>query len=142
MSSTVSLTAPPYAPLPGPASASSPSFSSQDFRAALGRFATGVTIVTARTPTGELVGLTANSFNSVSLTPPLVLWSLSRNATTFAALTHGAHYAIHILSAEQQALALQFAAKGADRWQGVAYSLSPSGHLNALTAAATKRATT
>jgi flavin reductase (DIM6/NTAB) family NADH-FMN oxidoreductase RutF len=107
--------------------AAPPSFSSSDFRAALGMFATGVTIVTARTPAGELVGLTANSFNSVSLSPPLVLWSLGRAATSLEAFRTGSHYAIHILGAGQKALAEQFASKGTDRWQGVAHTLSPSG---------------
>ena len=74
-------------------------------------FATGVTIVTARSPQGRLVGLTANSFNSVSLTPPLVLWSLARAAGSMAAFSTGSHYAINILSAEQQDLARQFAAR-------------------------------
>jgi flavin reductase (DIM6/NTAB) family NADH-FMN oxidoreductase RutF len=90
-------------------------------------FATGVTIVTARTASGALVGLTANSFNSVSLLPPLVLWSLGRNASSMEAFSAGSHYAVHILSASQKALAEQFASKAADRWQGVAYSLSESG---------------
>ena len=61
-----------------PRQAAPPPFTKQEFRAALSMFATGVTIVTARTETGALVGLTANSFNSVSMTPPLVLWSLSQ----------------------------------------------------------------
>lgn len=90
-------------------------------------FATGVTIVTARTPEGDLVGLTANSFNSVSLTPPLVLWSLARSAGSMAAFSTGSHYAINILSADQQALARQFAAKDVDRYQGVQFSLGASG---------------
>ena len=85
-------------------------------------FATGVTIVTARTATGELVGLTANSFNSVSLNPPLVLWSLSQAASSMAALTKGSHYAINILAADQKELAEQFSSKRADRWQGVAFT--------------------
>jgi flavin reductase (DIM6/NTAB) family NADH-FMN oxidoreductase RutF len=108
-------------------SAAPPSFSSSDFRAALGLFATGVTIVTARTPDGQLVGLTANSFNSVSLSPPLVLWSLARAASSLEAFSTGSHYAIQILGAGQQALAIQFASKNVDRWQGVDYSLSASG---------------
>ena len=62
-----------------PPRASTPAFSTPDFRAALGMFATGVTIVTARDPAGLPVGITANSFNSVSLAPPLVLWSLARD---------------------------------------------------------------
>ena len=98
------------------AAARTPLFSSADFRAALGMFATGVTIVTARTADGTLVGLTANSFNSVSLSPPLVLWSLSQRATSMAAFAQGSHYAINILGAEQQALALRFASPGVDRF--------------------------
>ncbi len=104
-----------------------PNFSSAEFRAALGMFATGVTIVTARTATGHLIGLTANSFNSVSLSPPLVLWSLARSAGSLSAFRSGSHYAINILSADQQALALQFAGPGADRFAGVAFTLGDSG---------------
>ena len=67
-----------------PRKALPPTFSSPEFRAALGMFATGVTIVTARSASGELVGLTANSFNSVSLEPPLVLWSLGLSSPSRA----------------------------------------------------------
>src|SRR5262245_2360880 len=89
--------------------AQSPSFGSEAFRAALGRFATGATIVTARAADGSLVGLTANSFNSVSLNPPLVLWSLALRAGSLPAFSRGSHYAIHILTAAQHALAQRFA---------------------------------
>ena len=99
-----------------------PDFSQKEFRASLAMFATGVTIVTARTPAGELVGLTANSFNSVSLSPPLVLWSLSQAASSLAALTKGSHYAINILAADQKGLAERFSSKLADRWQDVAFT--------------------
>ena len=102
--------------------ASPPTFTSREFRAALGMFATGVTIVTCRGANGELVGLTANSFNSVSLDPPLVLWSLSRSASSMAALAAGCHYAINVLAADQQALAERFASRGVDRWAGVAFT--------------------
>jgi flavin reductase (DIM6/NTAB) family NADH-FMN oxidoreductase RutF len=102
-----------------PTKATPPSFSPREFRAALGAFATGVTIVTARTPAGELVGFTANSFNSVSLDPPLVLWSLSRLARSMAALSTGSHYAINVLAADQRDLADVFASKSSDRWAGV-----------------------
>ena len=102
--------------------ATSPNFSRQEFRSALGMFATGVTIVTARTADGDLVGLTANSFNSVSLDPPLVLWSLSRSAASMVALSTGSHYAINILAADQKELAERFAGKREDRWAGVAFS--------------------
>ena len=107
--------------------AQAPSFSQREFRASLAMFATGVTIVTARMPDGELVGLTANSFNSVSLSPPLVLWSLSQAASTLAALSQGSHYAINILAADQKELAERFASKREDRWQDVAYTDGISG---------------
>jgi flavin reductase (DIM6/NTAB) family NADH-FMN oxidoreductase RutF len=104
-----------------------PHFSSAEFRTALGLFATGVTIVTARAPDGTLVGLTANSFNSVSLSPPLVLWSLSQAASSMAAFRTGSHYAINILGADQQALAQRFASRHADRFADVAFVEGQSG---------------
>lgn len=107
--------------------AMAPNFSTGEFRHALGMFATGVTIVTARTASGSLVGLTANSFNSVSLSPPLVLWSLAKSAGSMAAFSAGSHYAINILSADQQALAQQFASKDADRFAGVAFVSGAAG---------------
>ncbi|MES2977517.1 MAG: flavin reductase family protein [Pseudomonadota bacterium] len=118
-----------------PAKANSPSFSAAEFRGALGMFATGVTIITARTAAGKLVGLTANSFNSVSLSPPLVLWSLGRSAASMSALSAGSHYAINILSADQKELAERFAGKRDERWKDVGFS---DGHCGAplLTGAA------
>lgn len=107
--------------MPPPHTAQLPTFSPQEFRAALGMFATGVTIVTARGTDGRLIGLTANSFNSVSMAPPLVLWSLSRAAGSLPHLSTGSHYAINILAADQKELAERFASRDADRWQGVAY---------------------
>ena len=85
-------------------------------------FATGVTIVTARAPDGTVVGLTASSFNSVSLTPPLVLWSLAQAAASLPAFSKGSHYAINVLAADQKALAERFALRGSDRWSGVEFS--------------------
>jgi flavin reductase (DIM6/NTAB) family NADH-FMN oxidoreductase RutF len=110
-----------------PPRASAPAFSSPAFRAALGTFATGVTIVTARDAAGLPVGITANSFNSVSLSPPLVLWSLGRHAGSMPAFEQGSHYAINILAADQHALALRFAAKSIDRFAGVPFRLGRSG---------------
>ena len=103
-----------------PTKARSPSFSLDEFRSALGMFATGVTIVTGRDADGINIGLTANSFNSVSLNPPLVLWSLARAAGSMPAFTRGSHYAINILAADQRALAERFASKQADRFAGLA----------------------
>lgn len=90
-------------------------------------FATGVTIVTARSAEGSLIGLTANSFNSVSMTPPLVLWSLSRAAGSLPTFSTGSHYAINILAADQKALAERFALKGVDRWDGVEFDQGVEG---------------
>ena len=90
-------------------------------------FATGVTIVTARTPAGALIGLTANSFNSLSLSPPLVLWSLSQAAGSMPALSTGSHYAINVLAADQKELAERFAGRRDDRWAGVAHTEGASG---------------
>lgn len=104
-----------------------PSFTQTEFRAALGMFATGVTVVTARAANGRLVGLTANSFNSVSLHPPLVLWSLSRAAGSLAVFSAGSHYAINVLAADQQELARRFAARDIDRWAGVAHEPGVAG---------------
>jgi flavin reductase (DIM6/NTAB) family NADH-FMN oxidoreductase RutF len=104
-----------------------PDFSAQDFRSALGMFATGVTIVTALSTEGLPIGLTANSFNSVSLAPPLVLWSLARSAGSLASFSTGSHYAINILSADQQDLARQFAAQGGNRFEGVSFTSGAGG---------------
>jgi flavin reductase (DIM6/NTAB) family NADH-FMN oxidoreductase RutF len=112
-----------------PRKALAPSFSTDDFRAALGMFATGVTIVTARDAHGMRVGLTANSFNSVSLAPPLVLWSLSKLAGSMPAFTRGSHYAVNILSSEQRQLAERFASKEPDRFAGVAFREGIAGAL-------------
>jgi flavin reductase (DIM6/NTAB) family NADH-FMN oxidoreductase RutF len=90
-------------------------------------FATGVTIVTACSAEGQLTGLTANSFNSVSLTPPLVLWSLARKAASLPVFAAGAHYAINVLAAHQKPLAERFAMRGVDRWAGVAHTPGENG---------------
>ncbi len=110
-----------------PPQARPPSFSAREFRLALGMFATGVTIVTARTAEGHVIGLTANSFNSVSLTPPLVLWSLAQAAASLAVFSAGSHYAINVLASDQKALAERFASRGADRWSGVNFDEGAGG---------------
>jgi flavin reductase (DIM6/NTAB) family NADH-FMN oxidoreductase RutF len=89
------------------------------FRDAMRRFATGVTIITTNTPEGAPVGLTANSFNSVSLSPPLVLWSLNRHSRSLRVFQGAAHYAVSVLCADQMALATRFAAPVEDRFAGV-----------------------
>jgi flavin reductase (DIM6/NTAB) family NADH-FMN oxidoreductase RutF len=105
-----------------------PSFDSPYFRAALGRFATGVTIVTAQKDDQSLVGLTVSSFNSVSLDPPLVVWSLSRNSSSLATIEHCDRYVIQVLGSDQMALANKFARGTAkDRFAGTAMTPSPNG---------------
>lgn len=89
------------------------------FRAALGAFATGVTIITTRAPDGTPVGLTANSFNSVSLDPPLILWSLSRNSKSLAAFQSAKEWAVHVLASHQHDLSNRFARAGEDKFQGL-----------------------
>lgn len=90
-------------------------------RDALGMFATGVTIVTTLAADGTPAGLTVNSFNSVSLAPPLVLWSLAHQSTLRPAFAAARHYAIHVLAAGQRELAVRFATRGVDRWASVAW---------------------
>ncbi|WP_374524006.1 flavin reductase [Sphingopyxis sp.] len=89
------------------------------FRNALGSFATGVTIVTTRDAAGQDCGLTANSFNSVSLDPPMVLWSLARNSMSMDAFRNADHFAVHILAADQEPLSNGFAKRGADKFAGL-----------------------
>ncbi|MCW0200100.1 flavin reductase family protein [Sphingopyxis sp.] len=96
-----------------------PEFDQRSFRSALGRFATGVTIITARGADGRPVGVTANSFNSVSLDPPLVLWSLARTSSSLEAYESAEAFAIHILGIEQEHLSNRFATKGADKFEGM-----------------------
>ncbi|RZS77987.1 flavin reductase (DIM6/NTAB) family NADH-FMN oxidoreductase RutF [Pigmentiphaga kullae] len=89
-----------------------PDFDSTAFRSALGRFATGVTVVTAMGADGQPVGLTVSSFNSVSLSPPLVLWSLSLTSGSLPVLEAAGHYAVNVLAADQIDVARRFATRG------------------------------
>jgi len=91
------------------------------FRQLLGRFATGVTVLTARTPAGEPIGMTASSVASVSLDPPLLLVSVDKSHDMHAALERGTHFVLNILSADQEALSRRFAASEPDRFRGVSY---------------------
>ena len=78
-------------------------------RSALGRYATGVTIVTCLDAGGARVGLTANSFNALSLAPPLVLWSLRRSSPSLAAFEAASHFAVNVLAETQVELSRRFA---------------------------------
>ena len=91
----------------------------QEFRAALGSFATGVTIVTTALEQDVPIGVTASSFNSVSLDPPLVLWSLGKKSQSLSAFRNSGHFAVHILSCAQEDLSNSFAKSGTDKFNGV-----------------------
>ena len=90
-------------------------------RRALGAFVTGVTVVTTRGADGEPVGLTVNSFNAVSLSPPLVLWSLSLRAASYEAFMQSTHFAVNVLAADQIGLSQRFAKTGGEKFNGVAW---------------------
>lgn len=93
------------------------------FRRALGNFATGITVVTAQSAKGERIGLTVNSFNSVSLDPPLILWSLDkRSADSMELIRNAGHFAINVLAADQLDLSNQFARPQKDKFNGIKFS--------------------
>ena len=89
----------------------------RDYRAALGQFGTGVTVVTTQSEWGR-IGITANSFSSVSLDPPLVLWSVAKGSKRYPPFSHSRHFAIHVLSADQADICNGFA-KDADAFEGL-----------------------
>jgi len=90
-----------------------------EFRRALGAFPTGVAIITARAPEGYPVGLTCNSFNSVSLDPPLVIWSLAKTALSRSVFEAADHWVVNLLSADQEELSNRFAKAGEDKFSGI-----------------------
>lgn len=96
-------------------------FDPRVFRRALGNFATGVTIITARSPAGAQVGVTANSFNSVSLEPPLILWSIDKRSGSHAVFEAASHFAVHVLAADQIELSNHFARPQDDKFAGIAF---------------------
>lgn len=96
-----------------------PTLDRQAFRAALGSFATGVTVITTRAADGTPVGLTANSFNSVSLDPPMVLWSLAKKSLSLPVFCASSHWVVHVLAADQEALSGRFARSGEDKFAGL-----------------------
>jgi len=98
------------------------SFDRRDLRNALATFATGVTIVTARDADGRLHGLTANSFSSVSLDPPLVLWSLACAAPSLPFFRAAKHFGVSILGSEHLELSHRFAHLQPDKFAGVEYT--------------------
>jgi len=110
-------------------------FDTPHFKQALSRFPTGVTVITTQQMADanpaewghQFVGLTASSFNSVSLTPPLVVWSLGLKSRTLPSFQKVSHYVINVLSDEQLPLCQQFAYGEGDRFKNVSYDLSQQG---------------
>ena len=95
------------------------SFNLRTFRDTLGLFVTGVTIITTRDDAGAPVGITANSFNSVSLDPPLILWSVGQAALSLKAFSEAKAFAVHILRDDQAELSQKFATSGSDKFQAL-----------------------
>jgi flavin reductase (DIM6/NTAB) family NADH-FMN oxidoreductase RutF len=97
-------------------------FDPRELRNALGRFATGVTVITTRAPDGKLEGITVNSFAAVSLDPPLVLWSIKRGAPSLVSFEAAGLFAINILTQDQADLSHRFATPAPDKFAGLDFS--------------------
>ena len=108
-------------------STSAEGFNTRELRSALGSFATGVTIITTRTRDGAPTGMTANSFTSVSLNPPLVLWSSSLYAQSLPAFQENSHFCVNILAYDQIELSNRFAKTGDDKFVDVEHFIAESG---------------
>jgi flavin reductase (DIM6/NTAB) family NADH-FMN oxidoreductase RutF len=96
-------------------------FSARDLRNALGQFATGITVVTAPAKNGPPIGVTVNSFNSVSMEPPLILFSIARTLNRFDELSDAEAYTVNVLANTQERISHQFAASDGDKWFEVAW---------------------
>ena len=96
-------------------------------RRAMGRFVTGVTVITTCGPGGKLEGVTANSFSTVSLDPPLVLWSLGRNAASFSSFHAASHFAVNVLGRDQVDLNRHFSTPQPDKLADIVYQTGAGG---------------
>jgi flavin reductase (DIM6/NTAB) family NADH-FMN oxidoreductase RutF len=117
--------APKHPTEPDPANelaSDSSSIDPRDFRNALGTYATGVTIITATAADGKPSGLTCNSFASVSLNPPLILWSLGMFSQGLSIFQNASHFTVNVLGVSQQALANKFAKSSGDKFAGVVWT--------------------
>lgn len=101
--------------------------SGRALRSALGTFPTGVTVITAPATSNGFVGVTANSFNSVSLDPPLVLWSLDRQSLSLGSFRESGFFAVNVLAADQSDLSVRFARRGVDKFDGLDVDIGAGG---------------
>ena len=99
----------------------------REFRNSLGMFVTGVTVVTTTGADGGPVGVTVSSFNSVSLDPPLILFSVGHDSASLASLREASGYAVNVLAADQVEVSNRFARSGGDKWAGVSYEVGLEG---------------
>jgi 3-hydroxy-9,10-secoandrosta-1,3,5(10)-triene-9,17-dione monooxygenase reductase component len=104
-----------------------PAFDVRELRNAFGTFATGVTVVTMCGQEGRDIGLTANSFSSVSLSPAMILWSLAKTSSNIEPFRQTTHFAVHVLAADQEDLSARFSRKDVDRFQGLDVGRGPGG---------------
>ena len=102
-----------------PVSGATSAWNSRDLRNALGGFATGVTVVTSRGDDGSAAGVTVNSFCSVSLDPPLVLWCLCKTAPSSRVFLDATHFAVHVLAEDQAHLSMRFSKPSLDKFAGL-----------------------
>ena len=98
-----------------------------ELRRVMGHFATGVTVITTLRKSGELHGLTANAFTSVSLIPPLVLVCVDKKAESYPCFEESKVFTVNILASDQEALSRRFAVSGGEKFQGVAYRSGANG---------------
>ena len=98
-----------------------------ELRRVMGHFATGVTVITTLNKAGQLHGLTANAFTSVSLAPPLLLICVDKKAESYPSFEESKVFTVNVLGDEQEALSRRFAVSGGDKFQGVAYRLGANG---------------
>ncbi|HUO04894.1 MAG TPA: flavin reductase family protein [Candidatus Binataceae bacterium] len=98
-----------------------------ELRRVMGHFATGVTVITSRRASGELHGLTANAFTSVSLTPPLVLVCVDKKAESYPCFDESKVFTVNILAADQESVSRRFAVSGGNKFDGISHRLGANG---------------
>ena len=97
-------------------------FDAKDFRRALSQFPTGVTVITTTDAEGNPIGVTASSFNSVSMDPTLVLWSIDKGANSLEAFEKAEYFAVNVLASDQVSTSNNFASRGEDKFANAQYS--------------------